>query len=497
MVITCVDLTNKYINNILLPSGRAAKPYITRSPVFYMTIELSSSTLDSDILEIPTHQLDVTYPTTNPLIKIHIWYSKSEGGILCEPFQASDLNSSQSIKKTVLNRFKGKIVGFKKIEYFLLDPNIEQITIDGKNHIWVYHRIFELIRVNSRMTDNEIAHIFANISKISSNFPEKENVVTQIEFPEGSWIEVAKFKTHYGKHTLTLTKVISDNPPSIIDYIDQGTLSVSMAALLWLLIEHQASILVVGREKLQSGAFLDSLIDFIIYRKIISIGACSRKNLENVPIIELCGNENTITDELFNRTRGIFSSSCTLVVKSFEMGNQLSMSSKSLHFFPSLLVSLPVSMSPLSVLFSSFWHTPSTVPLSDLDKDFLELLSQIDLIIHLSRARLRGKNTWRIERILEIVGIERSSNELLCSTAYEWNPFEDTFRFTGRLHLLETLEREKGISMLKFLEDLGRKKQVLTWMQENQVRSYRDVAETIAEYYKDPDAFLAKIEGAA
>lgn len=462
-----------------------------------MAIELSSSTLDSDILEISQHQLDITYPTTNPLIKIHIWYSKSEGKILCEAFQASDLNSSQSTKNPILNRFKGKIAGFKKIEYFLLDPNIEQITIDSKNHVWVYHRFFELIRVNSEMTDNEIAHIFANIPKISSNFSEKENVVTQIEFPKGSWIEVAKFRTHYGKYTLTLTKIISDNPPSIIDYVDQGTLSVSMAALLWFLIEHQTSILVVGRDKFQSETFLDSFIDFILSRKVISIGVCSRKNLENMPIIELYGDENTSTDELFSKMRGIFSSSCTLVVKGFEIGNQFSMSNKSLHFFPSLLISLPLSMSSLSYFFSSLWHTPSTVPLSDLGEDFLELLSRIDVIIHLSRARVRGKNTWRIERIVEIAGIERSSNELICNTVYEWNPFEDAFRFTGRFHLLERLERKKGISMLKFFEDIERKKQIIAWMQENQVRSYRDVAETIAEYYKDPDAFFTKIKGAA
>jgi flagellar protein FlaI len=125
------------------------------------------------------------------------------------------------------------------------------------------------------------------------------------------------------------------------------------------------------------------------------------------------------------------------------------------------------------------------------------LIKNLDIVLLQARVRLRGKITRRITDIVEVVDLDPSTKEVITNTVYEWNPFEDSFRFTGRSYLLERLEKEKGMSMLEITKELDRRKQIIAWMHDNQVRFFKDVAEIIAEYYKDPQAVMNKIEGVA
>jgi flagellar protein FlaI len=123
------------------------------------------------------------------------------------------------------------------------------------------------------------------------------------------------------------------------------------------------------------------------------------------------------------------------------------------------------------------------------------LIKNLDIVVLQARVRLRGKITRRITDIVEVVDLDPSTKEVITNTIYEWNPFEDTFRFTGRSYLLERLEKEKGMSMEEILKEIERRKKIITWMHENQIRFYKDVAEIIAEYYRDSDSVLEKVEG--
>jgi flagellar protein FlaI len=94
-----------------------------------------------------------------------------------------------------------------------------------------------------------------------------------------------------------------------------------------------------------------------------------------------------------------------------------------------------------------------------------------------------------------VVDLDPSTKEVITNTIYEWNPFEDSFRFTGRSYLLERLEKEKGMSMEDILKEIDRRKRIINWLHNNEIRFFKDVAEIIAEYYRDPEAVMAKIEG--
>jgi len=52
--------------------------------------------------------------------------------------------------------------------------------------------------------------------------------------------------------------------------------------------------------------------------------------------------------------------------------------------------------------------------------------------------------------------------------------------------MLTSIAERLGISKKELLDELERRKEVLHWMRERNIRSYRDVAAIIAEYYARP-----------
>jgi flagellar protein FlaI len=124
------------------------------------------------------------------------------------------------------------------------------------------------------------------------------------------------------------------------------------------------------------------------------------------------------------------------------------------------------------------------------------LIKNIDCIVLQQRAKVEGRLVRRANQVVEVIDLDPTTNEVITNTLYEWNPFEDTFAFTGRSYLLEDMSERIGVSLEEIQKEIENRKNVLQWMVERNVRFYEDVADVIATYYKDPETVLRKIGGA-
>jgi flagellar protein FlaI len=59
--------------------------------------------------------------------------------------------------------------------------------------------------------------------------------------------------------------------------------------------------------------------------------------------------------------------------------------------------------------------------------------------------------------------------------------------------MLSTISEKTGLTKKEILEEINRRKDVLHWMRERNIRSYKDVAAIIAEYYARPKQFYEKV----
>jgi len=59
--------------------------------------------------------------------------------------------------------------------------------------------------------------------------------------------------------------------------------------------------------------------------------------------------------------------------------------------------------------------------------------------------------------------------------------------------ILSSIAEREGVPKKDLLDELDRRKTVLHWMRERNIRSYKDVAAIIAEYYARPKHIYEKV----
>jgi flagellar protein FlaI len=59
--------------------------------------------------------------------------------------------------------------------------------------------------------------------------------------------------------------------------------------------------------------------------------------------------------------------------------------------------------------------------------------------------------------------------------------------------LLSSIAQRVGATKNDLIAEIGRRKDVLHWMRERNIRSYKDVAAIVAEYYARPKHIYSKV----
>lgn len=510
-------------------------------------VQLASPLLDQDVLEIPMHRLNITYPINPPYAYVNVYYdtnSKEMFYKVLEPglnkeeekrmdqiaailqetiaidFKSLDEGGLQDYIRREVNNVIRKyrmrmdrssyerlsyyigreFIGYNRIDPILRDPNIEDISCDGPQiPLYIFHRHFENLQTNVIFKSAEELDSFA--IKLAQRCQRHVSIAEPLldgSLPDGSRVQLSLGKevTMHGS-TFTIRKFREDplTPPDMISF---GTFSASMLSLMWFFLEKGVSVLIAGGTASGKTTTLNCLLLFIKPEvKIVSIEDTAELNVAHqnwIPAV----------------TRAGFGP-VTATGKRMGEVDMFDLLKASLRQRPDYIIVGEVRGREAYTLFQAIatGHAAMGTIHADSPQGVVHrlesepincpriLIKNLDVVLLQSRVRLRGKITRRITDIVEVVDLDPSTKEVITNTVYEWNPFEDTFRFTGRSYLLERLEKEKGMSMEEILKEIERRKQIITWMHDNQVRFFKDVAEIIAEYYRDPDAVMAKIEGTA
>jgi hypothetical protein len=87
----------------------------------------------------------------------------------------------------------------------------------------------------------------------------------------------------------------------------------------------------------------------------------------------------------------------------------------------------------------------------------------------------------------EILDYEKYKN------MYTWKPLTDSFfSSANKSTILSNIGKRVGKTDEELLQELERRKNVLVWMRQHNIRSYRDVAAIVTEYYLRPEEFYTK-----
>ena len=121
------------------------------------------------------------------------------------------------------------------------------------------------------------------------------------------------------------------------------------------------------------------------------------------------------------------------------------------------------------------------------------LILGLNLIILQAQVRVKNKRTRRIKELVEIIGIDPTTNEIITNTVFKWIPARDEFKYTGHSKLYEKIMDRENMTADEVLEDVKQRAEVIEWMVEKDVRSHRQVASIINEYYREPIKVITRV----
>jgi flagellar protein FlaI len=116
----------------------------------------------------------------------------------------------------------------------------------------------------------------------------------------------------------------------------------------------------------------------------------------------------------------------------------------------------------------------------------------MNIILSIQRVHLVKNNERkayrRVMNVNEIADYEDYRN------VFKWNPSKDEYLQTfDKSVMLSEISERSGTTKKDLVAEIDRRKTVLHWMREHNIRSYKDVAAIIAEYFARPKQIYDKI----
>ncbi|MEM3577958.1 MAG: type II/IV secretion system ATPase subunit [Candidatus Bathyarchaeia archaeon] len=392
----------------------------------------------------------------------------------------------------ILYHAERDLVGFGRIDPFMRDPNIEDISCDGVNKpVYVWHRNYESIETNVEFeNDEELDNMVVKLvhmagKHVSSAFP-----VVDASLPGKHRLAVCYRREVTPFGTAFTIRKFREDPYSIIDLINLGTFSEEMAAYFWLCLEHRSSIMVLGGTAAGKTTALNALACLIKPgSKIITIEETAELNLPH---------ENWVS--LIARQSYGLGGSTVGEVTLFDLVKT------SMRHRPDILVVGEVRGQEAYVLFQALATGHGgmcTMHAENLDSAIKRLTQKpmdispayiplMNIVLSIQRVHLiKGAEKKAYRRVINVNEIA-DYNDYKC--VFKWHPVKDShLPAFDKSIMLSTISDKTGLTKKEIIEEINRRKDVLRWMRERSIRSYKDVAAIIAEYYARPKQFYEKV----
>jgi len=114
-------------------------------------------------------------------------------------------------------------------------------------------------------------------------------------------------------------------------------------------------------------------------------------------------------------------------------------------------------------------------------------------VIIQTHARIGDSIVRRIKQIVELVGFEPETNELITNTVYEWDPATDSFLYKGHSFLFDEIMEMKNMTHEEMEAEFQRRIDIINYMREKDMVDFREIAKIVISYYQYPEETAKKI----
>lgn len=377
------------------------------------------------------------------------------------------------------------MLGYGRLDPMLADDRLEDILVTGAGKpVYVYHSKYGMCSTNVIFNHaNSIKYLIDKMARAVGRRIDQQTPLLDARLPDGSRVNATIPPVTLGGPTISIRKFRRD-PFTIVDILNNGTLTTDFAAFLWLIVDglgvKPANVLFSGGTGSGKTTSLNAATTFVPEReRIISIEDTAELQLPHKhwirmetrpPNVEGRG-EITMDDLVKNCLRMRPDRMVVGEVRGPEARTMFTAMNTG-HDGCMGTIHANSAMETVSRLTEDPMNVPSI------------MIPALDLIVMQQRIYHRQKGQIRrVTEVAEVSGLDSSRPQL--SRTYKWNPKSDLLEPTGVPSRIKQLIGEfAGISGGDVESEVRRRGQILEWLRAREIRNVFQIGPIIQEYYR-------------
>ncbi|MCI4356236.1 MAG: type II/IV secretion system ATPase subunit [Thermoplasmata archaeon] len=391
-------------------------------------------------------------------------------------------------------------VGYGPIDALILDIQVEDISCDGVGvPLFIFHGKYESVKTNVVFDDEDQLNSFiVALGQRCGKAVSVSNPILDGTTPEGHRVQATYAREITTRGASFTIRRFKERPFTPVDLVLTGSASEEMIAYFWLAAEQGESLIICGGPAAGKTSTLNAIALFIPpTSKIVSIEDTREVNLPH---------ENWIPGATRSGTgdRGADGKAAGEV-------DMFDLVRAALRQRPNYIIVGEVRGRETYTMFQAMatGHTTYSTMHADSVKSMVNrlenppintpriLLSALNNVIIQVQARTDKGVVRRLKQVLEIVGFEPETNELITNTVYEWDPGTDKFVFKGHSFLFDKIMELRNFTHDEMEAEFQRRVAVVNYLAKNKVNDYRQLWKLVSAYYKDPKDVMARVESNA
>jgi flagellar protein FlaI len=380
-------------------------------------------------------------------------------------------------------------IRYGPIDVLMNDPYVEDLSCDGVGiPLFLFHQKYESIKSNIVFDDEEILNSF--VIMLGQRCGKQVSVALPIL--DGTAAEGHRVQATYSREVTTrgssfTIRRFKEKPFTPIDLIKFNTASPEMVAYFWLAIEHGRSAIFCGGTATGKTSTLNAAALFIRPgAKIVSIEDTREINLyhENwIPGTTRAGVGERGADgkaageiDMYDLVRAALRQRPNYIIVGEVRGKE------TYTMFQAMATGHPTVSTMHADSVKSMVNRLENPPINTPRI----LLTALNFVIIQSHVRVGTSPVRRIKQIVELVGFEPETNELITNTVYEWDPATDAFLFKGHSFLFDELQEMKGLTHEEMEQEFQKRIDIINYMVELNMTDYIDISRIVVSYYQNP-----------
>ncbi|AKU07306.1 MULTISPECIES: type II/IV secretion system ATPase subunit [Haloferax] len=405
-------------------------------------------------------------------------------GSVAKRLDVAGIEVSQTTYDKIQYRLVRDIVGLGPLEPIMRDPENEDIHVIGPSQVDVDHGTFGLLETSVEFDSTEqFDNWLRNMGERIGDPVSDAHPIVDSTLPDGSRINIIYSDDVSLKGSSLTIRQGDDVPLSVFQIAKWGTLSPELAAYLWIALENERTIFVVGETASGKTTTLNAILSFIPQDSKIYTAEDTAEVLpphdtwQQLLTREGRGSDSEV--DMFDLVAAALRSRPDYIIVGEVRGEEGRMAFQAAQTGHPVMLTFHAS--DIVSMIQRFTGDPINVPETFMDN--------CDIALFQNRVRRGNDILRRVTSVQEIEGYSKEMGGVVTREAFYWDPVQDEIIFQGMNNSF--IMEQKVATLLgyddtrKIYDDIQFRAELVRRAIQENVLGYHEVNELIEDYQRD------------